>query len=175
MIKIHQKILIGNCAEKLKEIESNSIDCVVTSPPYYYQRDYGMQGQLGLEETVEEYVQNIANIFDEVYRVLKKSGSVYLNIGDRYSSPSGTAKCIAEGMTHEEVKAKYGGKTIRDTNVHKPVFYWREGVKAKSKCLMKIPDRVAIEMIERGWILRNEIIWDKTKAKEWCEEKKQKE
>lgn len=155
-------IINRDCLTELKKMDSESIDCVITSPPYYYQRDYGMEDQIGLEETVEEYVHKIADVFDEIHRVLKKTGSVYLNIGDRYSSASGRAKQISEGLSHEEIYERYGGKKVRDTNVHKTVFYWKEGVRAKNKCLMKIPDRVVIELINRGWILRNEIIWNKT-------------
>ena len=66
------KIIQGDCLEKLKELESESIDCVITSPPYWALRDYGIEGQLGLEPTFQEYVNKLCDIFDEVKRILKK-------------------------------------------------------------------------------------------------------
>lgn len=152
-------ILIGDCSEKLKEIESESVDCVVTSPPYFLQRDYGVDKQIGLEHTVSDYVTALADVFDEVKRVLKTSGSLYVNLGDRYATQSGTAFWVHKGKTLEE--QRYNGLPIRDTAVYRKDILYEGGAKAVEKCLMKIPDRVAIEMINRGWILRNEIIWDK--------------
>ena len=78
------KILQGNVTDKLKEIESNTVQCVVTSPPYWGLRDYGSDGQLGLEETPEIYVENMVEVFREIKRVLKKDGTVWLNLGDSY-------------------------------------------------------------------------------------------
>ena len=77
-------ILQGDVIERLKDIEDNKIQCVVTSPPYWGLRDYGEDNQLGLEETPEEYVENMVNVFREVKRVLKDDGTVWLNLGDSY-------------------------------------------------------------------------------------------
>jgi site-specific DNA-methyltransferase (adenine-specific) len=156
------QIIIGDCLEKLKEFESESIDCVITSPPYYLQRDYGVGGQIGLEETVDGYINSICDIFDEVRRVLKKTGSLYVNIGDKYATKSGTAYGRSIGKQLKDYR--YNGLPIRDTAVYRKEIWYNKDEKASSKCLMKIPDRVAIEMIKRGWILRNEIIWEKTNA-----------
>lgn len=153
------KIIIGNCLERLKELESNSVDCVVTSPPYFLQRDYGVDGQIGLEATVSDYVNVLCDVFDEIKRILKDTGSLYVNIGDRYATQSGTAYWVSKGKTLDE--QRYNGLPIRDTAVYRKDILYEEGEKAAEKCLMKIPDMVAIEMIKRGWILRNEIIWDK--------------
>ncbi len=78
-------ILQGDALEKLKEIPDNTIDCVMTSPPYWNLRDYDDENQLGLEETPDEYINNLCNIFDEVKRVLKESGTCWVNIGDTYA------------------------------------------------------------------------------------------
>jgi DNA modification methylase len=83
-----EKIYQGNCIEVLKDFHDESIDCVVTSPPYWGLRDYNEEEQLGLEETPEEFVDNLVKVFSEVKRVLKSSGSVWLNLGDSYYNKS---------------------------------------------------------------------------------------
>lgn len=79
------KIIQGDCLEVSKILPDESIDCCVTSPPYWHLRDYGVEGQLGLEKTPEEYVQNLVNLFQEVRRVLKPQGTLWLNLGDSYA------------------------------------------------------------------------------------------
>ena len=83
-----EKIYQGNCIEVLKDFSDESIDCVVTSPPYWGLRDYNKEEQLGLEKTPEEFVANLVKVFSEVKRVLKSSGSVWLNLGDTYYNKS---------------------------------------------------------------------------------------
>ena len=78
------RIIRGDAFERLREIPAASVDCCVTSPPYYQLRDYGVEGQIGLEETVEEYIGKLVEIFREVRRVLKKDGTLWLNIADSY-------------------------------------------------------------------------------------------
>lgn len=141
------KIMHGNSLEVLKTLEDESIDCVVTSPPYWQIRDYGVSGQIGLESDVNEFLEKLIDIFDEVYRVLKKSGTLFVNMGDTYSNVN--AK-LAGGTNNKRHGKNNGYKTVpRKTNI-----------KRKSK--MMIPERLAIKMIESGWILRNEIIWHKS-------------
>lgn len=120
------KIYIGDTLEVLKQFPDESIDMCITSPPYWNLRDYGVQGQLGNEKTFEEYLDKLQAIFNEVYRVLKKEGSCYVNIGDVYSNNRST------------------------------------GVKKQS--LIGIPDRFKLNMIDNGWLCRNEIIWHKPNA-----------
>ena len=79
-----QKIITGDALEQLKNLPDCSVDCCVTSPPYYGLRDYGIEGQIGLEETLEEYIDNLVRVFHEVKRVLKDDGTLWLNIGDSY-------------------------------------------------------------------------------------------
>lgn len=138
------KIYNGNSLEILKTFPDNSIDCVITSPPYYALRDYGINGQLGLETTIEEYIDKLCNIFDEVKRVLKNTGTCWVNLGDTYggSGDKGSYK-----------DPKYpNGRNGQSIAINKNYT---------SKCLLQIPSRFAIEMCNRGWILRNEIIWRK--------------
>lgn len=139
------KIYTGNSIEVLKTLPDNSIDCCITSPPYWGLRDYGHDEQLGNEKHFREFVHNLANIFDEVKRVLKDTGTCFVNLGDTYGTQSGS---MGTGL----IEPKYGHNESRDfkqqnVNMH------------KSLCL--IPERFAIEMIDRGWTLRNQIIWHK--------------
>ena len=140
------KILQGDAYDRMREIEDESIDCIVTSPPYWQLRDYGIDGQLGLEETVEEYLKKLIAVFDEAWRGLKDSGTVFVNIGDTYSNVN--SKFISGSNNKNYRIDKQTAKTRKKSNIRR-----------KSK--MMIPERFAIAMIERGWILRNEIIWHK--------------
>ena len=140
------KIMHGNSLEVLKTLEDESIDCVVTSPPYWQIRDYGVSGQIGLESDVNEFLDKLINVFNEIYRVLKKTGTLFVNMGDSYSNVN--AK-LAGGTNNKRHGKNNGYKTVpRKTNI-----------KRKSK--MMIPERLAIMMVDNGWILRNEIIWHK--------------
>ena len=135
------KIFNGDALEKIKLLKDKSVDCIVTSPPYWQLRDYGVLGQLGLEETVEEYIKKLLDIFDECWRVLKDTGTVFINMGDTYSNVN--SKLIS-GSNNKNYYIDKQKKT---------------NIRRKSK--MMIPERFAIAMIEKGWILRNEIIWHK--------------
>lgn len=139
------RIIQGDSLEVLKTLPDESVDCVITSPPYWALRDYGCEGQLGLEPTFQEYIDKLCNIFDEAKRVLKKEGTCWVNIGDTYNGNK-------EGKTDNKV-CDYLKNTT--TNLHK-----KKG-DLPDKCLCQIPSRFAIEMTNRGWILRNEIIWHK--------------
>jgi len=140
-----QDLIQGDCLEVLKTLPSESVDCVMTSPPYWALRDYGVEGQLGLEPTFQEYINKLCDIFDEVKRVLKKEGTCWVNISDTYSGNK-------EGKTDNKVS-----NYLKDTtkNLHKKRGNYPD------KCLCCIPDRFKIEMVNRGWICRNEIIWHK--------------
>lgn len=134
--------------EGLKELPEKSIDMCITSPPYWGLRDYGVDGQLGLESDFNEYIDKLCNGFDEVKRVLKNSGTCWVNLGDGYASGSASTNTSKNSTFH-------GGNKQHRTQT---------GIKAKSlpqKSLVGIPFRFAIEMINRGWILRNTIIWHK--------------
>lgn len=83
------KILVGDCAEQLKSLESGSVNCCVTSPPYYGLRDYGCEGQIGLEETPDAFIAKLVNVFREVKRVLANDGTLWVNMGDSYAGGGG--------------------------------------------------------------------------------------
>jgi len=141
------KIIEGDCLEVLKTLPDESVDMVMTSPPYWALRDYGVEGQLGLEPTFQEYINKLCDIFDEVKRVLKKEGTCWVNMGDTYSAQRWTGNGKGQPMN----KFRDGH---RDLNPQKITGM-------PDKCLVQIPSRFAIEMCKRGWILRNEIIWHK--------------
>lgn len=156
MIEINKTYNI-DALEGLKMLPDESIDCIVTSPPYWMQRDYGVSGQIELESHFEYYIQKLYDVFDEAYRVLRSTGSIWINMGDTYSTQSGRAIQIAKGKSiHETAYSKT-----------KKICAAPSGVKTlvlKRKCLCMIPERFAIKMISRGWILRNKIIWHKLNA-----------
>ena len=141
------KIYQGDCLEVMKTFPDGCIDMVMTSPPYWALRDYGVKGQLGLEPTFQEYINKLCDIFDEVKRVLKKEGTCWVNLGDTYA---GSGDNIKKPEYKENAKECDAGAP-KDNIKHL----------VPSKCLCQIPSRFAIEMTNRGWILRNEIIWYK--------------
>ncbi len=144
-----EKIYQGNCIEVLKDFPDESIDCVVTSPPYWGLRDYNEEEQLGLEETPEEFVANLVKVFSEVKRVLKSSGTVWLNLGDSYAMSSMRGK-------NSEFKGMIDQSKQGIVGVNKKI---PQGLKAKD--LVGIPWRVALALQSDGWYLRQDIIWHK--------------
>jgi len=144
-------ILQGSVFDRLKDIEDESIQCVVTSPPYWGLRDYGEDEQLGLEETPEEFVDNLVKMFREVKRVLRKDGTVWLNLGDSYCGVGShnnkhTTKKSLNWNGSEETN-----NSLRPGGVH--------GLKPKN--LVGIPWKVAFALQSDGWYLRQDIIWHK--------------
>ena len=128
--KKRYELVVGDCAEVLSKLPDNSIDCVVTSPPYWRQRIYedyngALIDIIGAEETPEEYVNNLMKVIKQIKRILKPTGTFWLNLGDKYIN----------------------------------------------KCLMGMPWRVAIAMIEDGWILRSDVIWDQMKGTQSCKDR----
>lgn len=136
------QILQGDCLDVLKTLPDESVDCCITSPPYYGLRDYGVDGQIGLEETAEEYVNRLVTVFHEVKRFLKEDGTLWLNIGDSYAGNCSRTSTGRAGMGLE-----------------------REGIysrkDAKSKDLIGIPWMLAFALRADGWYLRQDIIWAK--------------
>ena len=138
-------ILQGDVIERLQDIEDNTIQCVVTSPPYWGLRDYGEDAQLGLEEPPEEYVDNMVKVFREVRRTLKDDGSLWLNLGDSYSSGGRST------TTNQTLRGN------NDYGVTRP----KPSENIKPKDLIGIPWRVAFALQQDGWYLRQDIIWHK--------------
>ncbi|MEP7211979.1 MAG: site-specific DNA-methyltransferase [Acidobacteriota bacterium] len=142
----------GVAIDILRKFEKDSINCCVTSPPYYWLRDYGVENQIGLENTVAEYVNAIADTMDEVYRTLQPSGLLFLNLGDTYYSGKGEA----QGKDRKSNKRRFGLRAVDKSG--------GLGIGVQRKSMIGIPWRVAIEMAQRGWILRSSIIWHRKKA-----------
>lgn len=84
------RILKGDCREVIRELPDEGVHCIVTSPPYWGLRDYGVTGQIGLEDNYVDYVDKIANVFDRLRRLLRKDGTVWLNLGDSYATGAGS-------------------------------------------------------------------------------------
>lgn len=145
------KIIQGDALAVLKTLPSESVNCVVTSPPYWALRDYGVEGQLGLENTSEEYIYKLCDIFDEVKRVLRKDGTCWVNIGDTYWGGGNNRGSSPDNLSDKQYSNRGARGQVQNE--------WDNSYQAKSLCL--IPFRFAIEMVNRGWILRNTIIWHK--------------
>jgi DNA modification methylase len=141
-------ILEGDCIQSLKSLPEGIVNTCITSPPYYALRDYGADGQIGLEKTPEEYVQKLVEVFREVKRVLRDDGTLWLNLGDSYSG-SGKGPAGNPGKTHNE-------REMTHTHVSGKV---PDGLKPKD--LIGIPWMVAFALRNDGWYLRQDIIWHK--------------
>lgn len=146
-------IINSDCLQGLKTLPDKSVNCCVTSPPYYGLRDYGHEGQIGLEETPEQYVQKLVEVFREVKRVLKDDGTLWLNLGDSYAG--GNAKCGTEG---EKQRTNKGGSWIENDRLA-TIKNKLPGLKTKD--LIGIPWMVAFALRADGWYLRQDIIWNK--------------
>jgi len=144
------KTLIGDCRETIKSIDNDTIDCCVTSPPYFGLRDYDNANQIGLENTIDEYVENICKVFDEIYRILKPSGTAWLNLGDSYA---GSGKGQWNGASSDPKRKKTNGMTVKAQKA--------KTIGLKPKDLIGVPWRVAFALQSRGWYLRQDIIWNK--------------
>lgn len=138
--------MIINADARHIPMKPGSVQCIVTSPPYYGLRDYGVAGQIGLETSLQEYIQNMVNVFAEVHRVLKDDGVVWLNLGDSYNGSNQTG-----GTNSMETNRREQRMFSSNTNA--------TGLKPKD--LMMVPHRVAIALQESGWYIRQDIVWHK--------------
>ncbi|MEH0417862.1 DNA-methyltransferase [Streptomyces sp. B21-083] len=131
-------LLLGDALQVLRELPSSSVDCVVTSPPYFGLRDYNTPGQYGMEAAPEEFISHITAVFAEARRVLADTGTLWLNLGDSYGAAAEHRSRIglAEGP--------------------------RRPVAGRRKSLLMIPERVSLALLADGWILRNKVAWRKT-------------
>lgn len=161
----------GDCLEILKTLPDRLINCCVTSPPYWELRDYGHDGQIGLEKTPEEYVGKMVTLFREVKRVLKDDGTLWINLGDSYAGASG-------GDTHTGFNMRYSGtggsgskqdsmlKGVVNRSKDRKTSKWsyskcKSSGDIKTKDLVGIPWMVAFALRTDGWYLRQDIIWHK--------------
>lgn len=143
------KVIQADALAGLKSLESETVDCMVTSPPYYWQRDYGYEGQIGHEATIEGFVDTLRDVFAEARRVLKPTGTLFLNLGDTYYS--------AKGKPHGR-DAKASGRQMARTRLR---AVDGPGLGLPRKSLIGIPWRVALAMQNDGWTLRSDIIWER--------------
>jgi len=177
------RILTGDVREQLKTLADDSVDCVVTSPPYWGLRDYGVDGQLGMERTLGEHIETMVEVFRDVRRVLKPSATLWLNYGDCYAThPNGKSAAAykADGSDDRTFRDKpfstvgaiYGsdprGKdrrgnhsTLRGAPPPDTPGRIAAGGYLKPKDLCMIPNRLAIALQDDGWWVRSEIIWSK--------------
>ena len=157
------KIYVGDCRKVLQKFPQESIDMVVTSPPYWNLRDYettpldwdGWKGSLGQEPIPKMFVDHLCDIFDQVKRVLKSEGTLWVNLGDTYNGSGGAGSQYSKYRKKD--KHKQFGKVVNGVGQSLPAYT----KKYPRKSLLLIPSRFAIEMVDRGWILRNTIIWKK--------------
>jgi DNA modification methylase len=137
----------GDCLEVLRTMPDESVQCCVTSPPYWGLRDYGHDRQIGLESTPEAYVGRMVEVFREVRRVLREDGTLWLNLGDSYASSNCSGP---QGVTGDRASRTFTASTTR-----------KIGDNLKPKDLVGIPWRVAFALQADGWYLRQDIIWHK--------------
>jgi site-specific DNA-methyltransferase (adenine-specific) len=140
-------VLEGDSLDVLRLLPSNSVQCAITSPPYWGLRDYNINGQIGLEPTLQEFINHLVAVFNELKRVLREDGTLWLNIGDGYTSGN-------RGYRAADKKNPARAMTIRPDTP--------EGLKPKD--LQGIPWRLAFALQDDGWYLRSDIIWNKPNA-----------
>lgn len=141
-------ILIGDCRTVLATLPERSVQCCVTSPPYFGLRDYGVDGQIGAEMTVDSYVAELVAVFAEVRRLLADDGTLWLNLGDSYANDG-------------KWGGSSGGKHAQAMHGATGIGRERRSTGLKPKDLMMIPARVALALQSDGWYLRSDIIWHK--------------
>jgi DNA modification methylase len=158
------QVLTGDCRSVLATLTDCSVNCVVTSPPYFGLRDYGVDGQIGLEDTPDAFVAELVSVFREVRRVLRDDGTLWLNLGDSYAGSWGAQ---SRGNTTGERSSNLGGGSMlsaRQIHAH-PKTTGTGSLKntpgLKPKDLIGVPWRVAFALQADGWYLRQDIIWSK--------------
>lgn len=151
MLELNQ-VYNMDCIEGMKLLDTGSINCCVTSPPYWGLRDYGVEGQIGLEATPEEYVKKMVLVFREAKRVLRDDGTLWLNLGDSYASSQAAGD------------KKFGNEEFNKNRPSREFTVTPEKKRPnnlKAKDLVGIPWMVAFALRADGWILRSDIIWHK--------------
>jgi DNA modification methylase len=152
-------ILEGDCREVLRTLDDESVHCAVTSPPYYAQRDYGVVGQIGLETSPSIFIAELVLVFEQVRRVLRSDGTLWLNMADSYNN-----RTRVRTSSHKPILAgdrKSWADSARDGEVRMTIL--RNGLKEKD--LFGVPWQLALALRQAGWYLRQEIIWSKPVAK----------
>jgi DNA modification methylase len=155
------QIITGDCRTVLPSLPDQSVQCVVTSPPYMGLRDYGVEGQMGLESTLAEYLDGMVTVFREVRRVLRDDGTLWLNIGDSYATHA-QAKRQKPRAEQGNGKGLYRIPDQKHFDAKRATGRMRTvPVGLKDKDLMMVPARLAIALVDDGWYVRSDIIWHK--------------
>ena len=143
-ISSSNKLIIGDSRKVLSYIPDNTFQCCITSPPYWGLRDYGIEGQIGAELVIDNYIEDLVRIFREVKRTLREDGTLWLNIGDSYTS---------------------GNRKWRDSDKKNPArgmsYRPPTPIGLKPKDLIGVPWKIAFALQQDGWYLRSDIIWNK--------------
>ena len=167
------RIIEGDALAVLRTLPSESVQCVVTSPPYFQLRDYGVEGQIGLEPTPVAFIAALMGVFDEIRRVLRTDGVCFVNLGDSYAG-SGKGPTGHNGSGNQEQRQGFVGAPQQRGGAIRPKtsngfgtlgatsLRAFNGIPAKS--LMLIPERFALAMLDTGWIARSRIAWCKRSA-----------
>ncbi len=156
------EIRLGDCRDLLRQMPDESVHCVVTSPPYFGLRDYGCEGQIGLEPTPDEFVAALVEVFREVRRVLRDDGTAWVNLGDSYAAQRGGTHQPAETLAGGKGgKTEAGERVNRDRHDGYNPTRFASRIGLKHKDLIGIPWRVAFALQADGWYLRQDIIWHK--------------
>jgi DNA modification methylase len=144
-------ILTGDCREQLRTLPAESVQCCVTSPPYWGLRDYGVEGMIGLEDSFPEWMEKMLAVFAEVHRVLRKDGVLWVNMGDCYVG-GGRGPQGATGQRRDRATAR---SNVQSTGPSRPL----SGLKAKD--MLGQPWRLAFALQDAGWWLRRDVVWHK--------------
>lgn len=159
-------LLLGDAIDQMRTLPDGSVDCVVTSPPYFWMRDYGIDGQYGLEPTPQDYLNRMRELFREVRRALADDGTVWLNLGDAYSQRKAVRRSSHQEGLHGAIRG--ARESWRESRAAGRARMSRENViegrPVTEKSLMMLPERLVIGMQDDGWILRSKIMW----AKSFC-------
>ena len=151
-MNLSAEVLVGDNRKRLQELPDASVQTVVTSPPYFGLRDYGHDDQIGLEQTPQAFVEELCRVFDEIWRVLKDDGTLWVNLGDSYAA-------FRDSKATPDTLRSGEGTAVGQAANRNPANLRAAGLKHKD--LIGIPWRFALAMQDRGWYLRSDIIWHK--------------
>jgi len=156
-------ILIGDVREQLRTLADNSVHCIVTSPPYWGLRDYGVDGQIGLEASPAEFIAAMVDVFEELRRVLRPDGTCWMNMGDSYAGNRGSSNGPTIGQKHRtasgDAQRQMTASRRRDNEPVPRSDMRVPGLKPKD--LVMMPHRLAIALQDAGWWVRQDIVWSK--------------
>jgi DNA modification methylase len=154
------RVIQGDCRDVLATLPDESVHTVVTSPPYWSLRDYGCEGQIGLEETLPEHMTAMVEVFREVRRILRKDGTCWINYGDAYAGSWG-AQSREHAGKHASIASILSANQIKAAQIRTKTGAAARTPGLKAKDRMLLPARLAIALCDDGWWVRDEIVWQK--------------